>query len=179
MISDDSNPMAGRPNLEANERYRQMRERDAEVGNPRPWQYPPLVGPGDRVGAALADGTLRIDTMPDEYPLAPVAMFGDLAAAVMAACTGTPVPALDWVGNGYPIRMIPDLEDALRAILGIPPGFPLWYRTERLALPVGPIGRAIMWARETCTVPYVYDLAEANGGAPTRRDMLDEGRLRK
>lgn len=32
----------------------------------------------------------------------------------------------------------------IRKILGIPPGFPLWYQPPRPALPAGPIGRQMM-----------------------------------
>ena len=51
--------------------------------------------------------------------------------------------------TGEPIP--PGVEAArvdIRKILGIPPGFPLWYRPPRPSLPVGPIGRAAQRIQE-------------------------------
>lgn len=53
-----------------------------------------------------------------------------------------------WMFDAHPPRTLTvefiDVElDFMRALLGIPAGFPLWYRPVRPALEVGPLGRLI------------------------------------
>lgn len=56
-------------------------------------------------------------------------------------------------GSAYTLAGIPPMsirrptDDEVRERLGIPPGFPLWYRPEPPALPVGPVGRRMMRAQ--------------------------------
>jgi hypothetical protein len=56
--------------------------------------------------------------------------------------------------------------DVIRWLFGIPPGFPLWYVPERLALPVGPIGRLIQRTQCVCghdSLQHIVVLRECLG----------------
>lgn len=59
-------------------------------------------------------------------------------------------------------------HDALRAMFGIPPGFPLWYVPPRPALAVGPIGRYIQQTQCQCghdETQHIVVIGECLGGA--------------
>jgi hypothetical protein len=62
-----------------------------------------------------------------------------------------------------------DVElDMMRALFGIPPGFPLWYRPERPALTVGPIGRYNQQTQCLCghdETRHIVVIGECLGGA--------------
>lgn len=56
--------------------------------------------------------------------------------------------------------------DMMRILFGIPLGFPLWYVPERLALPVGPIGRLIQRTQCRCghdSLQHIVVLRECLG----------------
>lgn len=68
-----------------------------------------------------------------------------------------------------------DPWDGYRAFMGIPPGFPLWYVPERLALTVGPIGRLIQSTQCQCghdELRHIRILDECLAGCDCRRFVL-------